>query len=385
MLYASLLILVLFLSVYFDFGDRRKSASYTPWLLLVWFIIVLIVGFRYRVGSDTIRYMDDFKHIHDLSTMTSKDLFHDEKFMPLSYLFFSICKTISNSFYFLQFAHAIFINTAVFVFLRRNTKYVFTGVLFYLICNSLEFNTEVIRESMAVSVFLLGVNNLFNKKYLKYYIYCIVAFGFHVSALLAFVFPLLLLIKVNALSVAIAAAIMIALDRLYEALPQVFSLLSFLGGNVEDLIESYYREGEEANLNRYLLHAIRWVVMPIVVVLLNMINKKKNTSFESNYMGLVLIIMILSFLGLYSYGFYRFNNYLMPFMWLLMARAAINLKDFRITKIIPARKFICSLVFTLYILCSVWVAEIATGVENFKSYYPYTSIFNEEYVYRPEW
>ena len=385
MLYASLIVFVLFLSVYYDYGDRRKDASYTPWLFIVWCIIVLIVGFRYRVGSDTIRYMDDFKHIHDLSTITMKDLLHDDKFQPLSYLFFSICKTVSGSFYFLQFAHAIFINTAVFVFLRRNTTFVFTGVLFYLICNSLEFNTEIIRESMAVSVFLLGVNYLFNKKYLKYYLYCIIAFGFHVSALLAFIFPLLLLIRINLISVMLVAVFMVVIDRLYEALPQFFSLLSFLGGNVEDLIESYYREGEEANLNRYLLHAIRWVVMPVVVISLNLINKKNKPYSESNYLGLVLIIIMLSFLGLYSYGFYRFNNYLMPFMWLLMAKAAINLKDLRITKLIPARRFVCSLVFTLYILCSVWVAEIATGVENFKSYYPYTSLFNEENVYRPEW
>src|SRR5690606_12351352 len=97
-----------------------------------------------------------------------------EHFIMLRYESFwillnSACKTIIDDFAVLQFIHTIFVNAVVFWFFNKYTKYKFTSLFIYLLFYYLYYNTEILRESIAISFFLLAYPALTAGKWFKYF------------------------------------------------------------------------------------------------------------------------------------------------------------------------------------------------------------------------
>ncbi|MBS1504558.1 MAG: EpsG family protein, partial [Bacteroidetes bacterium] len=106
-------------------------------------VLVCIAGLRYRVGGDTLSYIDEYDEIPYFSQLLKYN-FIGSRWDPLWVVFSSICRSINPDFVFLQCIHALIVNTIIFRFIKRNTQYRFTGILLYYMFAYLYFNMEIL-------------------------------------------------------------------------------------------------------------------------------------------------------------------------------------------------------------------------------------------------
>lgn len=381
MVYFVPIVLAILMAFIYDFHPSRKQGKWFCYVVLC-VILILIATLRYRVGGDTIRYMEEFKHYPELSSIKPSD-FQIEGVMPLCLFFFAFCKSISSSFYFVQFVHSTIINITIFHFFKQRTSFIFSSALFYMIWSYLEFNTEIIRESLAVCVILWGSEALIKKRWLKYYLFCFIALGFHISAVVSFFLPLFNLMKWKFKYIFVCLIIVVIFSIVYQIMPDYFTALGFLGSDAEVFFNRYYHEeARTGNLTSLIIYASKWIILPIACIICI---RWGNYRSSMNYVGLIMYAMVVSYFIDYSYGFYRFINYVMPYMWILLGSAMVSIPTMRMFRHLRSLYIIFSMAFIFYASLSINLQYMIPGKEDMKKYFPYTSIFNEEKVYRPEW
>ena len=110
----------------------------------------------------------------------------DRLYQPFWYIFNAAIKSVYDDFTFFQFVHAIIVNTAIFYLIPKYTKKKFLGILVYFIFFYLYFNTEILREVLAIVFFLFAYPLIFKKKYIQYFLLCGCAYMFHAFAMFTF-------------------------------------------------------------------------------------------------------------------------------------------------------------------------------------------------------
>ena len=146
-------------------------------------ILVLLAALRYRVGTDSIIYDDEYNK-NGLSYIK-------DRYLIGWYMFIKIFKTLNCSFYIVQFVIAAFVNYSVFMFLKREQhRLLFSALTMYYVLIYPGWNFEILRQVMCISIFLLSYRFLEEKKYIRYYIYSIIACTIHETAYLLLLLPL---------------------------------------------------------------------------------------------------------------------------------------------------------------------------------------------------
>lgn len=64
MIYIVIGIYLLALAIQFDFRGKGSAATRKFHFRLAFLILVALMAFRYRVGGDTLRYMDSYEHMY---------------------------------------------------------------------------------------------------------------------------------------------------------------------------------------------------------------------------------------------------------------------------------------------------------------------------------
>ncbi|MDE5790882.1 MAG: EpsG family protein [Muribaculaceae bacterium] len=310
---------------------NSRLNSETPKKVLLAIIIltmIVIMGLRFRVGTDTIMYMDRFEKFPTLDTIFSRRSYELE-FEPI-YTFLCIClKTITPEFWPVQVMASAISTTCITIFLYRTCKNVFLGVFFYLIFQWLYFSVEIMRESIAIGIFLLNFRNLEEKKWLKYYLFCFLCMGFHYSSAITFIFPLLQYLRVNIWYIGACAA-MVAITPLVENFNKFLEL-----GFVTAKISTYIKDGENQNINWHIMEFIRNAV-PAVFLLF--ICRKRDLNPWYRAMLLFQILLTCGSIAI-PVVFQRLTNYTTIFVNIVLCN---YLSDRRST--IPMRVFAASFV-----------------------------------------
>ena len=103
MIYVVAFILILYSWILVDLKHYRKLSSVCICVIIVF--LILIAGLRYRVGGDSLHYIDTYT---SMPTWKNWEFFSfDEGYGPLWYLFCAISKTLGADFVYLQLLHAI--------------------------------------------------------------------------------------------------------------------------------------------------------------------------------------------------------------------------------------------------------------------------------------
>lgn len=187
MLYLSVLFLM-FLCVYaFDYKKHKRLYSFSYWGFFI--ILVLIAGLRYRIGTDSIVYESDYQDFPTIWELW-RYKFSSFRYEPGFIIFASIPRSISSDFTLLQFFQSIVVNLVIFLFIKQNTSHRFLALSLYFLALFLNLNTQVMREALSVSVFLLAWPFFRDGKWLWYYLLCLLASTFHTSAFVTFILPL---------------------------------------------------------------------------------------------------------------------------------------------------------------------------------------------------
>lgn len=381
MVYLFILLTIIIGSFLFDFSKKYQKYKF-PYYSYCFLILILVAGFRYRIGSDTISYLNIFEKIPPIFEL-NLDFFIDNKgYEPGWILLNSIVKSFGLSFYSLQIIHAIFLNGFIGTFIWRITKYKYLSILCYVIILYPNLNFEILRQSVSIAFFIWGYFKLVDKRYLSYYILMLFALLFHYSAIVLFFIPFVikyinklidrpyLFLLISIMTYACALILKSSIGELMLLLPIMYEK-SFV----------YFANMEESIFNiSFVLNLLLNVGLPIYII--HYIGKRHdsyNTSAiaDSRYTELFLILCCISVM-VYCLAaplpiFYRFNWYFLIFGILLYPYLINIIKSFGFNK-----KYGILLVFVILIVKSrVYLTRDEYNLATYEKYYPYSSIFYE--------
>ena len=367
-------LLVLFYTLYMSYiydGKIMNRTKILPYIILFVFV-VLISGLRYRVGIDTLNYMEVYNSLPSIKNVT--EIFDSEdnySIRPLFLLLVVISKLFSNDFWVCQLLHAIILNSCVFYFLYRESKYPFFCVAMYLFVYFFYFNMEIMRESLAVGVFLLARNVLYQRRWVRYCIYVFIASLFHYSAFFMVVYPFVLRLKLN------KKFIYILLGSLWGFIllkPVINSLLYAMDSTllVKKIISYMDYSDSISSVKTFLVHILKYSLLPFIVLFLY----KKYSKTPFRYESLVLFHILIG-VGVIFYQviFARFTNYTQPFCVLLYAEFV-----YMVYRTFLIKNIFCIATSILIFVAILWDYNIqpVLGARRYNQWIPYYSIFNPQ-------
>lgn len=375
-------ILLVISMVLFEILYPNKSASRFFFVSFVIYFSILM-ALRYRVGGDTLAYMSSYSRIPTLDKLELQDLLYTIS-DPFYVLLCSISKTIHPSFYVFQIIHSVILNVSLSVFLMRYSKMLLFSFVLFLFSNYLYFSTEILRESLAISVFLFAFRYLIDKKYIKYYLFCLLAFGFHASAVILFLVPLFMGKHLGFKE----------LIKLFLFFVFLFFVRELIVGSISEYLPVYITskrsvllEDEDKTIMWIVASLLKQIVIPSLVVFIYFKITDNRLKFES-------FIVMYMYLGigslLFHTVFFRFSNYFVLFFLVSMTNLfkEVVLKKTRVTYIYAS---FCML-FMFVTICQreyVSGASVMYGYNRYEGWYPYYSIFDERmnsnreiYIYR---
>lgn len=367
MIYILVFAILLGFTIRFDFGSKGTSNEYSHSVAIAVSLIMLslLAGLRYRVGTDTLSYMDEY-YRYPSSYFRDKYLFG-------WYIYIATCKSLNFSFYIVQLILAFFTNYAVISFLKRYANHFFSSLLLYYVIVYPALNFEILRQGVCISIFLLSFAFLDNKSYLKYCVCAGIACLFHYSALVLLLVPLVTWIPINKKSTTIflaIIAIVIALSSLFkEQIYQVSMELSFL----EEKALYYFSKvdtTESFSPVSFIFNLTLNVVIPFIIIRYQIYSEKVTKAF----LAVCMFSMIIYVVSAYMPIIYRFNNYFQIFSLVLFVdlfnRVRIRIKGK------PFLVFLIALLLFTGVKARVYFAK-NEGVPVYYHYYPYSNILNE--------
>lgn len=171
MLFYFFIVFVFF--IFFAIADCEKLAKWQRRLLFItpFVLLFLISAFRFDVGYDYFAYYEMITDISDDSV---------ERFEPLSYLFILIARYFDAP-YLLFILFAVPTYLPVFGFCKRtgHPQLAFWIFVFFFWLSSF----GVIRQAAAMGIILIAFQALFERKFKRYLLLCILASLFHMTAL----------------------------------------------------------------------------------------------------------------------------------------------------------------------------------------------------------
>ena len=374
MLYLIIFILLLYLVLKYDIIGIEKNKNISYYIAL--FVLTLIAGLRYKVGGDTLTYFEDFKNTPYLYQLFSFD-FEEHSFEPFWIIFQSICKSLINDFAFFQLIHAIFVNTIIFWFIKKNTAHCFTAIFLYFCWPFFYFNMEIMRESIAIALFLIGYDSFKNKKWILFYSIATISFLFHSSALVLFLFPFLKALRFNFFGF-LLIALTITLSSYYKNLIEV----GFFFTRISSKLITYLNT-EGLNINGIIMGFLLNICLPIFFIWFHQKFILKYQKFKDLFFAFIF----LSFLSLIIQGSYRFLNYFTVFVIIFLADFLMGIlkkkKESILIRIVFVSFFGSLIVIPKIHDLTLDTSKYSAKTRKYNIWYPYSSIiYKEEYYYR---
>lgn len=375
MAYISILFILITFTFIFDFGKIKKGKSFAFFSTLI--ILILFSGLRYRVGFDTIRYMKVFEN--SIPTFSSFDFSYIliNRHEPLFLLLEIVAKSIYPQFVTVQLILSIILNLSVFYFIKRNTEYVFTSILFYFLVIYISFNFETIRQATSVAIFLFAIQYIQQKNWSKYYMLSTVAVLFHVSAIILFIIPALpKIFKYKYLIFYLLGAILVSyiISNHFASIINLVAVTDQLATKASNYANNESYSGQRLNIAGVITHTIINVLIPSYFLYLNK-RKSPLEIFQFDY--LIIFYIIISILMIKIQLFYRLLDYFFPFLIILQAKTfgnfVFNRKRFSLTRAASQTFIVIFVVFKIY----GQFFGTRYGVKNYHRYLPYSSVLTK--------
>ncbi len=387
MIFVYTFILLLVLCYAYDYRGFERGKSF--WWIFSLILLICIAGLRYEIGSDSIRYENEYGKLPNLSTITAKD-FVETRYAPLYILLSATCRSITTEFVLLQFVLAIIVNTTFFYFIKKHSNHIFVGALLYYFFLYEMLNMEVLRESVAVCLFLWSWPYFRDGKWMKYYAFCIAAFLFHLSAMALFLLPLMKVPGIINLFKFGKRTILICLFLLALSFTLKYFLYDFirmisLTEAMADRASTYENDdlgGNTINVFGSLSWLIRVVIYPLIAIYIMrrigaLENSKDNKMFEM--MSLLSIYVSVMSIGVMILS--RYNNYFLIFSLIIMS-------DWIFTYIpILGRAFRLNYLYWLMLLSPMFAVHFYNNhmgdeksVTTYYMYYPYSNQIEREHT-----
>ena len=368
MIYLLIFIIIFICVIRYDLSCCKQYKKES--LFFITFILIMTSGLSYRLGGDGYCYFREYDKYLPLWDLDAKYFDSFSNRLPGWLILTSITKSLIDDYWFFKLVHAIIINSLFIYGLSKCTRYIFTGILFYFVLLYFEFNFQILRESLSISIFMYSLPFYFNNKWKKYYACCIFALFFHESSLVAFILPLFRLwdknSKIKIVFVFLLFLIVIYGQVIRDTIIQMIPIFGIVAGKIDSYtqFEGDYTFVGFGNLFLNL-------IIPLYVIYYM---EKKGTPIK--YRHLIVEASFLYAFYLVFYIFYRFIHFFSIFVYLsfivLIGTILFHRRSFRVLKF-----SICCFLL-LGFKARVYLLEYGeSNVPSYCQYYPYASVFEK--------
>lgn len=348
------------------------------WLLCL--LLTLLAGLRYGVGGDTFAYLEDFvRWYKDQMPYLEDAMLHQFKhvgYMPLWTACNIVLREWTDSFYIVQLLEAAFVNGAIFYVVRKHCDSPWWFVFFYLITGTFFlFNTEVMREGIAVACALMAIERYTDGHKVRYWLWVILAIGFHLSAFVLLIYPFIN-IRLTRRNYLIAYAIAFGIWAGSSAILTILSVLEatgILGGLASKIAQ---HTGAGFNFFGFIRFSLMYLGLPLLAIYFNQQRpmQEEETRYRQRYTSLVIVVsLVIASMG----GFSRFNSYLIIFILMTMAELTGHLMSQ--ARHIIMRAAVILMFTVLYVLNAFFIYWPEHDFYQYQFYFPYTTIIDEEH------
>ncbi|HEM7137755.1 MULTISPECIES: EpsG family protein [Acinetobacter] len=301
-LYIFLIFLVLFISIL----PKLFGGNYSNKISMIVIIVLssLMPAFRdITIGTDTYAYVEMFK----------KDYSYLEWLENGTELGFAFCIKLLQSFGFNNYFNYLLFFSILFNYLIISTIYKISKNIPLSLMAFLSFSTlylfhfNVLRQSIALAFFVYSLPYIFSKQYFKTYVCIFLAFLFHYSAGLLFVFPIVYgFLKDRFYTVSALSTLSL---YIYTKLTIVFTL--FLGNAIGSDRYSSYDNQTTANASGKIFLFNFFILF--LVYLFSLFTKLKD-DLEFRFFNYLMLLMVvtnfcITYLGLKYEGPGRILSY----------------------------------------------------------------------------
>lgn len=230
--YVLLSVAVVVLSALYDKIKKDKSFARIV-MIIICLLLAWFAGSRTRY-NDTVTYINGFLHTsNDISSIFSGP-FSVSKVYLFNLWQFLIFNLISqNEHVFLFLCSLVFVIPSVRLICKYSESIPFSMFLFVW-CGMYLFSLAGLKQAMAIGLFLMAIPSLIEKKYVKYYLYNLLAIGFHAYSIVLLILPLLGRELFNKKTFWFSVAIVVLGVGLSYFSSIISSILEFFGKDVKE-------------------------------------------------------------------------------------------------------------------------------------------------------
>ena len=379
-IYIVLFVYLSFLVYKYDV-KRKKDVNKRLHYMFSCFILILVAGFRYRIGYDTINYMEKFLYAPSL-----REIFNGSELQGdiLWAYIIGISKEICDDFFIVQFIQAIIVNCIVFWFIKRHSPKPFVAVFLYFMLGWWNLCFEAMREAIAVSFYLYALDAILSNKGLKiYYLRVWPALLVHTFGFVTLFFPLIKFLNIKKHALIICSLVFFLIFLVKDSMNELFLLMELttdIGGETSNFVldkATKYVDSDtygESNMSiGGLLSLFVGNILPCIYII--MLLNRHSKVCNQNWVSFVFVYICICVLKTQVPIFYRFLNY----FEILVIVAYTNVLFYEKLKI---RRQIASAFIVIMVLVRMYSLKSNDADTNIPAYYryvPYNSIFQQNY------
>ena len=318
--------LILYLVILF-FGLGYIFLKKEIFLKIIFIILTLFSGLRYKVGADYEGYEFIFSLLS--SDIENYEIIRLEKGY---YLLIKMINLISGTQQLVFLIMAIISNYLIYKFIIESSRDKILSVfIFFLVGPYYSSGFNGIRQYLAISLFLYSLKYLKNRKIFKYFFFIFLGFLFHKSCILLLPLYLILNLKYSLKGKIFILILSSFVD--YKLLPTILNIFNY---DIYNSIVIY-----RVNSNFYFL--LLFLIFSIFILLYNEKNKSLNKIEENiNFYAIILLILVFFNEKIYPY----LNQIFLRMVTYFLFYYIIIIPNF-IEKVFKQKKLIKNLFFIL--------------------------------------
>ena len=230
-------------------------------MVFAYMILALVAGLRFRLGSDAYAYEYYINNtavgIMDIDSGDVWDGFYQPGWVVLT----SIAKSLGHYLYLQMFVSFVSV-FSVYFFLKKNTNFFASSTLFFFISFYHYFSVEILREALAISIFL-GAMTVFKERKVVSFVLCCASILFHKFAVLTIFIYILLTFNFGLKRFVLFISIII-LASVYFKNP--LSVITVLYSAIGTINFETYELGGEMSVFGVLLYTSK-ILLPLIAIL----------------------------------------------------------------------------------------------------------------------
>lgn len=293
--------------------------------------------------------------------------------MPLWTILNLAAKAVFHSFYAVQFIQSAAINIAVcFIVSKYTHRYFLFLLVYFFTLQFFVFNTEIMREGIALSFMLYGMHYWMNGRKWVFFVMLPLGLMFHISAIIAILFPFAFF-KVNwkTLGIAFLAAFLMWLLSDIVLGRVMVSVLGGMGAIVEKIL---IYSIQASTIFGFLRSAITNLVFPFIIMY-SVLQLEQDEELYRRKEKMIAFMMILAVFASAFAGFTRLYNYSRVFYLVMLADFIYMLFQYKEHLIMRVGVLAGT---ALLILSQYLISYQSTNTYYYNFFFPYTCILDED-------